>query len=313
MKNYLSIDDLINPAQTVKEALALKSDPLLHQHLGKGKTLIMLFFNNSLRTRLSTAKAAQNLGMRVLSLNVGAESWQLEFEDGTVMDGGKAEHIREAVPVICQYGDLIALRSFGELKSLNEDAKEPVLMAFKELASVPIVNLESAMAHPLQALADAMTIQETFGRARPKVVLSWAPHPKPLPQAVPHSFIRMMKALQYDIQICHPQGYELNPELTVGIPISNNQQASLAKADVVYTKSWCATNPYGGHLDTENSWTVTPELLKDAYFMHCLPVRRNVVVADQVLDSKKSLVIQQANHRTYSAQWVLKNLLHAIE
>ena len=247
------------------------------------------------------------MGIQVLSLNVGADSWQLEFEDGTVMDAGKAEHIREAVPVICQYGDIIALRSFGDLISLEKDRQEPVLSAFRDLSSLPIMNLESAMAHPLQALADAMTIYERFGTKRPRVVLSWAPHPRPLPQAVPHSFVRMMKNMDVDLKICHPPGYDLDPALTEGLSISHDQLNCLPEAQVVYAKSWCSTSNYGQHLPQDRSWTITPEVLQEALFMHCLPVRRNVVVVDQVLDSDQSLVIQQAHNRTFSAQWVLKN------
>jgi len=311
MKHFLSISDLVAPQQAVTEALALAENPLQYQELGQGKTLVLLFFNNSLRTRLSTVKAAQNLGMQVMTLNVGADSWQLEFADGVVMDQGKAEHIREAVPVICQYADFIALRSFGELKDLEVDRSEPVLSAFKELSTKPLINLESAIGHPLQALADAMTLKKQFGNKKPKVVLSWAPHPKPLPQAVPHSFLRMMRALDADIAVCHPEGYALEPVLTEGIQVSQDQQSLLAEADVVYAKSWCSTAPYGQHLPVDRSWTITDELLGEAYFMHCLPVRRNVVVADAVLDSERSLVLQQANFRTYSAQWVLKELINS--
>lgn len=313
MKNYLSIDDLKQPQEAVEQALQLKANPQQNSQLGKGKTLILLFFNNSLRTRLSTAKAAQNLGLHVLSLNVGADSWQLEFADGTVMDQGKAEHIREAVPVLCQYGDLIGLRSFGELQSLEDDKREPVLEAFKALSDKPLINLESAFAHPLQALADAMTLQETFGPKKPKITLSWAPHPRPLPQAVPTSFLRMMKTLGADIQVCHPPGYELDATLTEGIEVRSDQAACLAESDVVYAKSWCSTKQYGQHLALEENWTITQEKLKNAHFMHCLPVRRNVVVQDAVLDSGKSLVIEQANNRTYSAQWVLQELLKSKE
>jgi N-succinyl-L-ornithine transcarbamylase len=309
MKHYLSISDLVTPEQAVSEALALAENPLQHKELGLDKTLVLLFFNNSLRTRLSTVKAAQNLGMRVMSLNVGADSWQLEFEDGSVMDQGKAEHIREAVPVICQYADFIGLRSFGELKNLEVDRSEPVLQAFLELSTKPLLNLESAMAHPLQAFADAMTLKKQFGDKKPKIVLSWAPHPKPLPQAVPHSFLRMMRALDADIAVCHPKGYDLDKGLAKGIRISHDQESLLAEADVVYAKSWCSTAAYGQHLAVDRSWTITDDLLGEAYFMHCLPVRRNVVVADSVLDSKRSLVLQQARYRTYSAQWVLKELI----
>ena len=311
MKHFLSISDLVAPQQAVSEALALADNPLQYKELGRDKTLVLLFFNNSLRTRLSTVKAAQNLGMRVMSLNVGADSWQLEFADGTVMDQGKAEHIREAVPVICQYADFIGLRSFGELKDLGEDRSEPVLKAFQELSTKPLINLESAMGHPLQALADAMTLKKQFGQNRPRIVLSWAPHPKPLPQAVPHSFLQMMRALDADIAVCHPKGYALDSALTEGIHLSQNQQSLLSEADVVYAKSWCSTAPYGGHLPLDRSWTITDELLGKSHFMHCLPVRRNVVVADAVLDSKRSLVLQQAHFRTYSAQWVLKELIDA--
>lgn len=311
MKKYTEIKDLISVTETIKEAILLKMNPLEYSDLGKNKTLVMLFFNASLRTRLSTEKAAKNLGMEVMVLNVN-EAWQLEFGDGTIMNGNPSEHIKEAAQVISQYADIIAVRAFPGLIDKQKDEAEVVLNSFVKYATVPIVNMESATAHPLQALADAITISEFTEKKRPKVVLSWAPHPKALPQAVANSFLEMMQHLEVDLMITHPKGYALNPEITKGVTVNYNQEDALKGADFVYVKNWSSYNDYGKILSQDPNWMMTQAKLGQAKFMHCLPVRRNVVVEDAVLDSKNSVVIEQANNRTFAAQMVLKQILEGL-
>ena len=312
MKNYVSIYDIENIKQTVQEAIELKKNPFQFEKLGNHKTLVMLLFNASLRTRLSTEKAAKNLGMEVMILNVN-DTWNLEYEDATVMDLDTAEHIKEAAQVISQYADVIAVRAFPSLIDKEKDESEYVIKNFVKYATVPIVNMESATAHPLQALADAITIEELKRTTKPKVVLSWAPHPKALPQAVANSFVSMMKELDVEFLITHPKGYELNPEITKDITINYNQDEALMNADFVYTKNWSSYHDYGKVLTTDANWMLTKEKIGNANFMHCLPVRRNVVVEDAVLDSENSVVIQQANNRTFAAQVVLKNILKTLQ
>ena len=307
MKHYLTINDLPNVQQSVKDAITLKQNPLAHQALGKNKTIVLLFFNSSLRTRLSTEKAAHNLGMNIMVMNI-SNAWNLEFEDGTVMNLDKAEHIKEAAAVISQYADIIAVRAFPSLTDKAKDESEYVLKAFAKYATVPIVNMESATAHPLQSLTDAITITEQKLK-RPKVVLSWAPHPKALPHAVANSFIKTMQNLDVEFCIVHPEGYDLNPNIVKDTPIYYNQEEVFKDADFVYAKNWSSYNDYGQVLNTNPDWMITLEQLKQAKFMHCLPVRRNVVVEDAVLDSAQSLTTAQANNRTYAAQYVLKTLL----
>ena len=307
MKHYLTINDLPNVQQSVKDAITLKQDPLAHQTVGKNKTIVLLFFNSSLRTRLSTEKAAQNLGMNVMVMNI-SNAWNLEFEDGTVMNLDKAEHIKEAAAVVSQYADIIAVRAFPSLNDKAKDETEYVLSAFAKYATVPIVNMESATAHPLQSLTDAITILEQ-GLKRPKVVLSWAPHPKALPHAVANSFIKTMQNLDVEFCIAHPEGYDLNPNIVKETPVYYNQEEAFKDADFVYAKNWSNYNDYGQVLNTDPNWMITLEQIKQAKFMHCLPVRRNVVVEDAVLDSSQSLTTAQANNRTYAAQYVLKTLL----
>ena len=309
MKHYLAISDLGDLKQAVSEAIALKKDPMAHQALGSGKTICLLFFNNSLRTRLSTQKAAQQLGLQVMIMNFGSEGWQLEYEDGTIMDGGKAEHIKEAAQVVSQYADIIAIRAFAGLVDKATDEAEMVLNGFKAHAEVPIVNMESSIAHPLQALADAITMAEHQQTTRPKVVLSWAPHPRALPHAVANSFVTMMQSQQAEFVITHPKGYELDPKITKGCKIVYEQEKALENANFVYVKNWSSYTDYGKVLSQDPRWMMTPKKLGGAQFMHCLPVRRNVVVEDAVLDGPQSLVIEQANNRTYAAQYVLKRLL----
>ncbi|TJY36965.1 Rossmann-fold NAD(P)-binding domain-containing protein [Pontimicrobium aquaticum] len=308
MNKYINIDDIENVSKTIEEAIQLKQSPFRFHHLGKHKTLVMLFFNSSLRTRLSTEKAAKNLGMDVMVLNVN-EAWQLEFEDGSIMNANTAEHIKEAAQVISQYADIMAIRAFPSLTDKQKDESEYIINSFVKYATVPIISMESATAHPLQALADAITIEELKLKERPKVVLSWAPHPKALPQAVPNSFVTMMHELDVDFSITHPKGYELNPEITKNTSINYNQNEALKDADFVYVKNWSSYKDYGKILCQDENWMMTKEKLGNAKFMHCLPVRRNVVVEDAVLDGENAVVIQQANNRTFSAQIVLKNIL----
>ena len=308
MKNYTNIKDLGNLSKSIDEAIKLKKNPFQFEVLGKHKTLVMLFFNSSLRTRLSTEKAAKNLGMQVMVLNVN-DTWNLEFEDGTIMNVNTVEHIKEAAAVVSQYADVIAVRAFPSLKDKQKDESEYILNSFIKYANVPIVNMESSTGHPLQGLTDAITIVEHTKITKPKVVLSWAPHVKALPHAVGNSFIQTMQKMDVEFVIANPEGYDLNPEITKNTPIIHNQSAALKDADFVYAKNWSSYYDYGKTLKTDSNWMITKEKLGSAKFMHCLPVRRNVVVEDAVLDSDNSLVIEQANNRTFAAQLVLKKIL----
>ncbi|MCB0459122.1 MAG: N-acetylornithine carbamoyltransferase [Flavobacteriaceae bacterium] len=312
MKKYTSIKDVISLPILVEEAIALKKNPFAFEQLGKRKVLGMLFFNPSLRTRLSTQKAALNLGMDVIVMNISNDGWVLEFEDGAVMENNGAEHVKEAAQVISQYCDVLAIRAFAELKNREEDYAEKVISSFVKFATVPVISLESATGHPLQALADAITIKEFQQKERPKVVLSWAPHPRALPQAVANSFVEFIKNTYAELVVTHPKGYELNNEIMEGVPVEYDQNKAFADADFIYAKNWSSYTEYGKILSTDKNWIITNakmQLTNSAKFMHCLPVRRNVVVADEVLDSENSIVIPQANNRTYAAQIVLKKIL----
>ena len=312
MKNYLTLEDIPNLQQAVDQVIALKKEPYSNEYLGRQKTLGMLFFNPSLRTRLSTQKAAQHLGLKTMVMNFSNEAWALEFEDGTKMSGLRSEHIKEAAAVVSQYCDMVAIRAFASLTDKHKDEEEQVLHNFSRYASIPVINMESATAHPLQALADAVTINEQRLTKRPKIVLTWAPHPKALPHAIGNSFSRMVQQLDADFVIAQPEGYELNPEITKNTPIIYDQEEAIKDADFVYAKNWCSYSDYGKILKTDAQWMLTAKKMKltnNAKFMHCLPIRRNVVVTDDVLDHPNSLVIEQANNRTYAAQWVLKQLL----
>jgi N-succinyl-L-ornithine transcarbamylase len=309
MKHYTSIHDIDNIKAWIEDAKALKANPLQHVALGKDKTIGLLFFNSSLRTRLSTQKAALNLGMNPIVMNVSGDAWGIEFGDGTVMDGTTAEHIKEAAAVVSQYCDIIAVRAFPTLTDKAKDESEHVLKSFTKYASVPIVNMESATGHPLQGLTDALTISEHAKTKRPKVVLSWAPHIKALPHAVANSFTQAMQKMDVEFVIANPEGYNLNPEITGDTPIFHNQEDAFKDADFVYTKNWSSYENYGKVVNKDANWMITKQKLGHAKFMHCLPVRRNVVVEDAVLDSDSSIVIAQANNRTYAAQLVLKRLL----
>ena len=312
MKKYTSINDIDHMLSWIEEAKEIKASPLKHNNLGKHKTLGLLFFNASLRTRLSTQKAALNLGMDPIVMNVSGDAWGIEFEDGTIMNGDTAEHIKEAAAVISQYCDIIAVRAFPSLKDKEQDEAEQVLQSFIQFASVPVISMESATEHPLQGFTDAITISENSTKKRPKVVLSWAPHIKALPHAVANSFVQAMHKMDVEFIITNPEGYNLNTEITKETPVSYNQVDAFKDADFIYTKNWSSYEDYGKILKTDTNWMLTKEKLGNAKFMHCLPVRRNVVVEDAVLDSDCSLVLEQANNRTYAAQLVLKKVLESL-
>jgi N-succinyl-L-ornithine transcarbamylase len=323
-RSFTSVADVPDVAQLLQEAHEIKKQPLLHAALGKHKTLGLLFFNASLRTRISTQKAAHNLGMNVVVINVGTESWKLEFDDGAVMDGDTVEHIKEGAAVLGQYCDILAVRAFAGLQNREEDYSEPVLNSLMRYAGVPILSLESATRHPLQSFADLITIQElTASKAtttRPKVVLTWAPHPRALPQAVPNSFAEWMRRADVDLVITHPKGFELSEEFTHDVPILYDQDAALEGADIVYPKNWSPyAHNYGAALGSAwreyAAWTVNAQKLartNNAKVLHCLPTRRNVEIADDVLDSTASAVIQEAANRVYAAQTVLKRMIESL-
>jgi N-succinyl-L-ornithine transcarbamylase len=315
MKLFSSVNDVANIDALVKEALALKQSPYANQELGKNKTLALVFLNPSLRTRMSTQKAALNLGMNVMVLNIDKEGWALELRDGVVMDGTTVEHIREAAGVMGQYADIIGVRSFPGLRNREEDYSEMIFNKFVEFCKVPVVSLESATRHPLQSLADLVTITELKTTARPKVVLTWAPHIKPLPQAVPNSFAEWMCKADVDFTIVQPKGYELCADFTQGATISYDQDEALAGADFIYVKNWSAYEPYGNILGKNEEWMLTNEKLKttnDAKVMHCLPVRRNLELSDEILDGPNSIVVHEAGNRVWAAQAVLKQMLESL-
>lgn len=315
MNHFLSIHDVTDLQDLIDKSIAIKKDPFVDKNLGATKTLGLVFFNSSLRTRMSMTRAAYNLGLNVMVLNVSSDSWQLEFEDGTRMDGGTAEHIKEAVPVLTSYCDLIGVRSFPGLKNRDEDYSEKVLNAFKEYGSCPIINLESATLHPLQSLADMMTIGEFNTAERPKVVMTWAPHVKALPQAVPNSFLQWANWMDVDLIVTHPEGLDLAEQFVGSANVEYDQSKALEGADFVYVKNWSSYQDYGKIVDRPN-WEVSLEKMKqtnNAKLMHCLPVRRNVVISDDALDSHHSIVVQQAENRLYSAQAVLKEILNTMK
>ncbi len=315
MKLFSSVHDVPDLNALVTEALACKQNPFAAQDLGKNKTLGLVFLNPSLRTRMSTQKAALNLGMNVMILNMDKEGWALELQDGATMNGSTVEHIREAAAVLGQYCDIIGIRSFPGLKNREEDYSEAVFNKFVKYCGVPVVSLESATRHPLQSLADLVTITELKTVARPKVVLTWAPHVKALPQAVPNSFAEWMCKADVDFTIAHPAGYELNESFTPGAAITHNQDEALQGADFIYVKNWSAYEPYGRVLPGNEDWMLTNERLAvthKAKVMHCLPVRRNVELADDILDGPASVVIPEAANRVWAAQAVLKEMLSTI-
>lgn len=318
MKKFTCVADIGDLTLAVKEALEVKADRFAYTELGRNKTLLMIFFNSSLRTRLSTQKAAMNLGMNVMVLDVNQGAWKLETERGVVMDGDKAEHLLEAIPVMGSYCDIIGVRSFARFESKTEDYEERIIEQFIRYSGRPVFSMEAATRHPLQSFADLITIEEHKRVARPKVVLTWAPHPKALPQAVPNSFAEWMNAADYDFVITHPEGYELDEKYVAGATVEYDQRKAFEGADFIYAKNWAAYqgDSYGKILSTDRSWTVDAEkmaLTNNAYFMHCLPVRRNMIVTDEVIESPQSLVIEEAANREISAQVVLKRLLEGLK
>lgn len=326
MKLFSSVNDVADIKQLVASALALKANPYAHSDLGKNKTLGLVFMNPSLRTRLSTQKAALNLGMNVMVMNMDKEGWALETQDGVIMNGTTVEHIREAAAVMGEYCDILGLRSFPKLQNREEDYNEEFFNKFVKFCGVPVVSLESATRHPLQSLADLVTIHETWepyrieAKTKPKVVLAWAPHIKPLPQAVPNSFAEWMSRAQaegmLDFTIAQPEGFELNESFTTGAKISHNLDEAIADADYVYVKNWSSYKEYGKLLDFPEGWMMDNEKLKltsNAKVMHCLPVRRDLELASEILDGPNSLVIHEAGNRLWSAQAVLKAMLEEIK
>lgn len=316
MHHFLSADDVADANALVAEGLEIAATPLAWRDLGRNRTLGLLFMNPSLRTRLSTEKAGVNLGMHVMTMNAGADGWTLETRRGAVMDGDAQEHLVEAARVVSAYCDIVGLRTFAGLKDREYDYDEVVLNMFAEESSAPLVNLESATVHPLQSLADMMTIRQKSRAARPRVVLTWAPHPRALPHAVPNSFAQWANACDLDLVITHPPGYELDPRFAGNAVIEYDQDRALDGAAFVYAKNWSSTEPYGSILSGDRSWTITSEKMArtdSGLFMHCLPVRRNVIVTDDVLDSPSSIVIAQAKNREYAAQAVLKRMLETME
>lgn len=317
MRNFTCVNDIGDIKSAVKEALEVKANRFAYKHLGIDKTLLMIFFNSSLRTRLSTQKAAMNLGMNVIVLDVNQGAWKLETERGVIMDGDKPEHLLEAIPVMGCYCDIIGVRSFARFESKTDDYEESVINQFIKYSGRPVFSMEAATRHPLQSFADLITIEEHKKTERPKVVMTWAPHPRSLPQAVPNSFAEWMNATDYDFVITHPEGYELDPVFVGNAKVEYDQDKALAGADFVYAKNWAAyTDPnYGKIISKDRGWTVTAEkmaLTNDAYFMHCLPVRRNMIVSDDVIESPQSLVIPEAANREISAQVVLKRILEGL-
>lgn len=311
MKNFVSINDVEDPKLFVKEAIVLKNNTMITP-IGKGKTLGLLFFNSSLRTRMSTQKAAQNLGLEVMVLNVSNDGWALEFEEGAIMDGTTVEHIKDAAAVLGLYCDIIGVRCFPKLTDKEADSSDKIVNQIIKYSGVPVVSLESATRHPLQSLADMMTIQEHKTIANPKVVLTWAPHIKPIPQVVANSFAEWSLGCDYDVTITHPEGYELDETFTKGAKIVTNQEEALKDADFIYVKNWCSFKEYGKVLEVNENWMLTNEKLKNtnnAKVMHCLPVRRNIEISDEVLDGENSLVLKQAENRVYAAQAVLKKII----
>ncbi len=317
MRSFFHVSDIGDLGKALREAREVKSNPFGWKELGRDKTIILIFFNNSLRTRLSSQKAALNLGMNPIVLNVNGDSWKLETELGVVMDGDKSEHLREAIPVIGSYCDLIGVRSFAGLTDREFDYAESILSQFTEYSGKPVISLESATVHPCQAFADLITIEEYKTKPRPKVVLTWAPHPRALPQAVPNSFAEWMNAADVDFVITHPEGYELDPRFTGDAKVEYDQMKALEGADFVYAKNWSCpgvTNPadYGKVICKDMGWMVDAAhmaVTDHAKFMHCLPVRRNMIVSDEVIDSPDSIVIPEAANRVVSAQVVMKRML----
>ena len=320
MRIFQHVSDLGDLKEALAEAAEIKADRFKYQHLGRNKTALLIFFNNSLRTRLSTQKAAMNLGMNVIVLDVNQGAWKLETERGVVMDGDKSEHLLEAIPVMGCYCDVIGVRSFARFQNRQDDYEERILQQFIQYSGRPVFFMESATVHPLQAFADLITIEEYKRSARPKVVLSWAPHPNALPQAVPNSFAEWMRAADVDFVVTHPEGYELDPQFVGDARVEYDQMRAFEGADFIYAKNWSCPGvsrpqDYGKVLSRDRTWTVDKRQMavtNNAYFMHCLPVRRNMIVTDDVIEAPTSIVIPEAANREISATVVLKRMIEAL-
>ncbi|MEP1097607.1 MAG: acetylornithine carbamoyltransferase [Cyclobacteriaceae bacterium] len=311
MKNFISVKDALDPNQLASRAIEIKKNPYGSASIGRNKVLGLIFFNSSLRTRMSTTRAAYNLGMQVMTLNVSSDLWQLEMEDGAVMNQGNAEHVKEAIPVMSSYCDVLAVRSFPSLIDREKDYREELIGSFVRLVHCPIINLESATLHPLQSLTDLMTIREHQVIEKPKVVLTWAPHVKPLPQSVANSFAQWMVAANVNLTITHPEKMNLDTQFSDGATVETDQEYALQNADFVYVKNWSSYNDYGKMIDAPN-WMMTKaklNLTNSAKLMHCLPVRRNVVIADDAMDSDQSAIQELAANRLWAAQAVLTEIL----
>ena len=315
MKNFISVKDVRDINHLVKNALACKAEPYKHHQAGKNRRIGLLFLNPSMRTRLSTQIAAQNLGMEAIVFNVTQEGWALEFEEEAIMSGSTVEHVKDAAPVMGKYFDILCVRTFPSLKNKEDDYSELFIKQFIKYAGVPVISLESATLHPLQSLTDLITINEHLQNIKPKIVLTWAPHVKPLPQCVANSFSQWINAWgQADFVITHPEDYDLDTQFTKGASITNNQEEALANADFVYVKNWSTYNDYGRIYSNDPEWMLTSEklaLTNNAKVMHCLPVRRNVELSDEILDGPNSIVTQQASNRVWAAQAVLSEILHS--
>ena len=314
MRHFTSVTQLGNLDEAFAKAKYVKENPFADQELGRNRTLLMIFFNSSLRTRLSTQKAAMNLGMNVIVLDVNQGAWKLETERGVIMDGDKPEHLLEAIPVMGCYCDIIGVRSFARFENKEEDYTEKILNEFIQYSGKPVFSMEAATRHPLQTFADMITIEEYKKKEKPKIVMTWAPHPKALPQAVPNSFAEGINLTDYEFVITHPEGYELDPAFVGKAKVEYDQDKAFEGADFIYAKNWAAYTGenYGKVLSMDRSWTVDSRkmaLTDNAYFMHCLPVRRNMIVTDEVIESPQSIVIPEAANRVVSAQTVLKEIL----
>jgi N-succinyl-L-ornithine transcarbamylase len=318
MRNFISVNDTTNIHALVDKAVRYKADPYADKGLGAGKRMGLLFLNPSMRTRISTQVAVQNLGMEAVVFNVGQDGWELEFEEGAVMNGRTVEHVKDAAPVLGKYFDVLGIRTFPSLKNRKEDYNEKFIRQFIQYAGIPIVSLESATLHPLQSLTDVITITESFKeRRKPKVVLTWAPHVKPLPQCVANSFAQWINAWgKADFVITHPRQYELDEQFTKGASITTNQEEALVDADFVYVKNWSQYHDYGAMSKPDGDWMLTNRkltLTNRARVMHCLPVRRNVELSDEILDGGSSLITEQAANRVWAAQAVLSEILFSIK
>lgn len=314
MRNFTSVNDIESIKRAIENAKYVKENPFADQHLGKNKTIMLIFFNSSLRTRLSTQKAALNLGMNAIVLDINQGAWKLETERGVIMDGDKSEHILEAIPVIGSYCDIIGVRSFAKFEKKSDDYEEVIINQFIKYSGRPVISLESATVHPLQSYVDLITIEEYKKCEKPKVVLTWAPHPKSLPQAVANSFSEWMNRTDYEFVITHPKGYELDEKFVQGARVEYDQEKAFEGADFIYAKNWSVYQDpnYGKILCNDPDWTVDSRkmaLTNNAYFMHCLPVRRNMIVTDEVIESQQSIVIPEAANRVVSAQAVIKEIL----